>query len=55
MHCLAVKLSSVVCRALTASGKAPVVTLAIVKMMIDMSIEMIPAVIPRPRAYEDAA
>jgi hypothetical protein len=54
MHCLAVELSSVICRLLTASRKAPVVTLAIIEMMIYVSIEMVPSVIPGSRPYERA-
>jgi hypothetical protein len=55
MHGLAVKLRSVFCRLLAACGKAPTVALAIVKSMIDVSIEMVPAMIPGSRTYEDAA
>ena len=54
MHGLAVKLSSVVARLLAACRIAPMVALAIVEMMIDVSIEMIPPVIPRSRPYEEA-
>jgi hypothetical protein len=55
MHCLAVKFRSVLCRLLAACRKATVVALAIVEMMIDMSIEVITAVIPGSRPYEHAA
>jgi hypothetical protein len=55
MHCLAVKFRSVLPGVLAACRKATVVALAIVEMMIDVSIEMITAVIPRSRPYERAA
>jgi hypothetical protein len=49
MHCLAMELSTRLYRVITASGVGTVVTMPIVIVMIDMSIEMIPSVIPRPR------
>jgi hypothetical protein len=41
MHCLAMKLGTVIRRGLTTGWKLAMVTLAIVEMMIDVSVEMI--------------
>ena len=54
MHRIAVKLLSVFCRSRTARGEAAAITLSIVKMMIDVSVKVIRAVIPGARADKDA-
>ena len=54
VHCFAVKLCSVFRWMLAPCGHWAVVALAIVEMMIDVSIEMIPPVRPRSRPYEEA-
>ena len=40
MHCLAVKFCTVFRRMLAADGKLPMVALAVVELVIDVSIEM---------------
>lgn len=55
MHCAAVKLLTVFRRPLAARGEGPVITLAIVEMMIHVSVEMIRTVIPGSRPDEYAA
>ena len=55
VHCLAVKLCAVFRWTLAACGHWPVVAFAKVEMMIDVSVEMIRPVIPRPRPDENTA
>src|ERR1700722_6136103 len=55
MHCLTMKLLPVLRWALPSRGHGPVVALAIVESMIDVSVEMIRPVIPRSSPYEYAA
>lgn len=55
MHCLAMKLCTVLRRAFTSRRKRSVVALAIVEVMIDMPVEMLPPVIPRPSTDKDTA
>jgi hypothetical protein len=50
MHCLAVKFCTVFRRTLAASGKTPMVALAVIEMVIDVSVETIRPVKPRSRA-----
>jgi hypothetical protein len=52
MHCLAVKLCTMFGWTLAAGGDIPMVALAIVEMMIDVSVEMILSVEPRARPDE---
>ena len=54
MHCLAVKFCTVFRRMLATRGERPVVTLAVVQPVIDVSVKMIRPVIPRSRADENA-
>jgi hypothetical protein len=53
MHCLAVKLCTVFRWAFTARRHRPVVALAIVETMIDVSVEVIRPAVPRSRADEE--
>jgi hypothetical protein len=55
MHCLTVKLGSVFRRSRATGWKLAMVTLSIVEMMIDVSVEMIRPVIPGSRTDEDTA
>ena len=55
MHCLAMKLGTALRRSLAARRHRAMVALAIVEMMIDMSVEMIPSVIPGTRTDENSA
>ena len=55
MHCLAMKLGTVLRRSLATRWKLAMVALAIVEMMIDVPVEMIRPVIPRSRTDEDTA
>jgi hypothetical protein len=55
VHCLAVKLRAVFHGTLAARGHRPVVAFAKVETMIDVSVEMIRPVIPRPRPDENTA
>ena len=55
VHCLAVKLCAVFCWALAARWHWPVVAFAKVETMIDVSVEMIRPVIPRPCPDENTA
>ena len=55
VHRLPVKLSTVIPWPFTAGRHRAVVTLAIVKLMIDMAVEMIRAVVPGAGADEDTA
>ncbi len=55
MHCLAVKLCAVFRCNLAACRQRPVVALAIVETMIDVSVEMIRSVVPRARPDEETA
>jgi hypothetical protein len=55
MHCLAVKFCAVLGCTLAACGQSPVVTLAKVEMMIDVSVEVFRPVVPRPRTDEYTA
>ena len=50
MHCLAVKFCTVFRRMLAARGKRPVVTLAVIETVIDVSVEMFRSVEPGSRA-----
>jgi len=50
MHCLAVKFCTVFRRMLAARGKSPVVALAVIELVIDVSVEMFRPVEPRSRA-----
>ena len=50
MHCLAVKFCTVFRRMLAASGKTPMVALAVIELVIDVSIEMFRPVEPGSRA-----
>jgi len=52
MHCFAAKLRTVFRWMLAARGHTPMVALAIVETMIDVSIEMLRSVVPRPRTDE---
>ena len=54
MHGLAVKLGSICRGTFAARRHRSVVTLAIIEMMIYVSIEMVPSVIPGSRPYERA-
>jgi hypothetical protein len=55
VHCLAVKLCAVFRWILATRGHGPVVAFAKVELMIDLSVEMIRPVIPRPRPDENTA
>ena len=55
MHCLAVKLCTMFRWMLATRGHRPVVALAKVEMMIDVSVEMCRPVVPRPRPNEYTA
>jgi hypothetical protein len=55
VHRLAVKLCAVFRWTLAARWHRPVVALAIVEMMIDVSVEVISPVIPRARPDENTA
>jgi hypothetical protein len=55
MHCLAVKFCTVFRRTLAARWKSPMVALAVVEMVIDVSVETIRPVEPRSRADKYAA
>ena len=55
MHCLTVKFCAVLRRSGAARRETPVVALAIVELMIDVSVEVIRPVIPRASADEDTA
>jgi hypothetical protein len=50
MHCLAVKLCTVFRRTLAARGKTPMVALAVIEMVIDVSVETTRPVEPGSRA-----
>ena len=54
VHCLPMKFSAVISPGLAASGIRPVVAMAIIEVMIDVSVEMSRSVIPRPCADEYA-
>jgi hypothetical protein len=55
MHCLTMELRAALSRSFTACGKSPVVALTNVQIVIDVTVETILAVIPRPGADENAA
>jgi hypothetical protein len=55
MHCLAVKFRPVLCGMLAACRKTPMVALAIIEVVIDVSVEAIRAVEPRPGTDENTA
>jgi len=55
MHCLAMKFCTVFCWMLAACRERTVVTLTIVEVVIDMSVEVIRPVVPGSRPNEDAA
>ena len=55
MHRLAMKLGTVFRRSRATGRKLAMVTLPIVQMMIDVSVEMIGPVIPGSRPDEDTA
>ena len=55
MHRLAVKFRTVFGRTLAALGHMPVIALAIVQIMIDVSVKMFRPVIPRSRPDEHTA
>jgi hypothetical protein len=55
MHCVAVELSTVLSRTLSACRKAPVIALTIVEMMIYVSVEVFRPVGPRSRTEEYTA
>ena len=55
MHRLAVKLCAVFRRSRATRRHCAVVALAIVELMIDVAVEMIRPVVPRPSADEDTA
>jgi hypothetical protein len=50
MHCLTVKFCTVFRRTLAARGKSPMVALAVIETVIDVSIEMFRSVEPGSRA-----
>ena len=52
MHCLAVKFSAMFSRPLAARRHGSVITLAIVELMIDVSVEVVGTVEPRSRTDE---
>ena len=55
VHCLAVKLCAVFRWILAARGHWPVVALPKIETMINVPVEMIRAVMPRPRSDENTA
>lgn len=55
MHCLAVKLRTMFRWMLAASGKTTVITVAIVVVMIDVSVEMFRPMKPRSGSNKHAA
>ena len=55
MHCLAVKFRAMFRRTLAARWHRPVISLAIVEMMINVSIEVIRPMKPGTRADEHTA
>ena len=55
MHCLAVKLCAVLRRMFSARRHWPMIALAEIEMMIDMSVKMLRPMKPRTRANEYAA
>ena len=50
MHRLAVKVRAVFCGSRAPSRHWPVIALAVIEMMIDVSVEMLRSVVPRPSA-----
>jgi hypothetical protein len=55
MHCFSMELSAVLNRTLAARGERPVVALAIVKIVIDVSVKVFASVEPRSRANKYAS
>jgi len=55
MHCLAMKFRTMVPRTCAARRQRPVVTLAIVEVMIDVPVKMLRPMEPRSGPYEKAA
>jgi hypothetical protein len=55
MHCLTLKLCAMFCWSSAARGELPVVSLTIVKLMIDVAVKMIRPVVPRAGSDENTA
>jgi len=55
MHCIAVKLLPVLHRSRTVCREGAVIALAVIKVMIDVSVEVRRTMVPGARSDEDAA